>query len=165
MPVHPSATRHGLFNIDLPKPPGSVHYLTFAHGSLEGKQRIVLRYRLEAARDVTVTATTASGGPRLITPYFQRAGDNWSGRGRFESYRWYPTFGTQELQPGTYQIIAPLNANWIAVETSSAKCNPAAFRDAKANTDQVVSFSAEGRDMGMASTPPAAHGSWSSISE
>jgi hypothetical protein len=137
MPSHPSATRDGLFHINLPKAPGSVHYVTFPHGSLEGKQRIVLRYRLEAARDVTVTATSAPGGPGLITPYFQRAGDNWSGRGRFESYRWYATFGTQELKPGTYQIIAPLNANWTAVETSSAKSNPAAFRDAKANADQV----------------------------
>jgi hypothetical protein len=137
VPLHPSATGEGLFHIDLPEAPGSVHYVTFRHGSLEGKHRIVLRYKLETARGVSVTASSAPGGAALITPYFQRAGDNWSGRGPFESYRWYATFATQTLAPGTYEIIAPLGANWTAVGTSSARSNPAGFRDAVANADEV----------------------------
>jgi hypothetical protein len=157
MPLRPSPTRGGLFHIDLPQAPGSVHYVTFRHGSLAGKSRIVLRYRLEAARGVSVTATTAPGGPALITPYFQRGGDNWTARGRFESYRWYATFATQTLAPGEHVIVAPLNANWTAVMTSSAASNPAGFRDAIANADEVgfVLGGGTGYGHGVHATGPA----------
>jgi hypothetical protein len=137
MPLHPSETREGLFQIELPEAPGSVHYVTFRHGSLEGKSRIVLRYRIETARGALVVATTAPSTPGIITPYFQRAGDNWSGRGRFESYRWYATFATQTLTPGEHQIVVPINGNWTAAESSSAASNAQAFREAVRDSDQV----------------------------
>lgn len=138
MPLHPTPRRGGGFHIDLPQAPGSVHYVTFRHGSLAGKSRIVMRYRVEAAPGVQIVPTTVPAAPSMITPYFQRSGDNWSGRRRFEAYRWYATFATQSpVRPGTHQIVAPLDANWTAVQTSSARANPAAFRDAVANADQV----------------------------
>ncbi|MDP3674459.1 MAG: hypothetical protein Q8R44_05120 [Novosphingobium sp.] len=137
MPFNPSETREGLFQIELPQAPGSVHYVTFRHGSLEGKRRIVLRYRLETARGTRVVATTAPSTPGIITPYFQRTGDNWSGRGRFESYRWYATFATQTLTPGEHQIVVPIDGNWTAVETSSAASNPQGFREAVRDTGEV----------------------------
>lgn len=34
-------------------------------------------------------------------------------------------------------MVAPLNSNWTAIETSSARTQPAAFRDALLNADQV----------------------------
>jgi hypothetical protein len=34
-------------------------------------------------------------------------------------------------------MVVPLNGNWTAVETSSARTNPEGFRDAVANADQV----------------------------
>jgi hypothetical protein len=74
----------------------------------------------------------------MITLYFQRAGDNWSGRGRFETYRWYATFATQSpLAPGDHLMIAPLDARWTAVETSNAHGSAGAFRAALAAADQV----------------------------
>ena len=138
MPLHPSPHPRGGMYIDLPRPPGSVHYVTFGHGSLAGKSRIVIRYRIEAAPGVRIAPPSAPEGAGLITLYFQRAGDNWSGRRRFEGYRWYATFATQTLlRPGEHVMVAPLGGNWTAVETSSARTNSAAFREAVEAADQV----------------------------
>lgn len=157
MPLHPTARRGGGFQIDLPRHPGSVHYVTFSHGSLAGKRRIVMRYRVEAAPGVRIEASTAPGTPGIITPFFQRAGDNWTAKGRFEGYRWYGTFATRPVEPGEHVIVAPLNANWTAVRTSSARTNPAAFRDAVADADQVgfVLGGGDGFGHGAYATGPA----------
>jgi len=137
-PLRPSARRNGGWHIDLPRHPGSVHYVSFPHGSLAGKTRIVMRYRIEAAPGVRVEASTAPGTPGMITLYFQRAGDDWSGRRRFEAYRWYATFATQSpITAGDHVMVAPLDGNWTAVESSSARTNPTAFREAIGAADQV----------------------------
>ncbi len=138
VPLHPSPRRGGGWHIDLPRAPGSVHYVTFRHGSLAGKRRIVMRYRLETAPGVQLLAASDGRSASMITLYFQRAGDNWSGRGRFEAYRWYATFATRTpVTPGEHLMVAPLDGRWTAVETSTARSNPAAFRDAVARADQV----------------------------
>ncbi len=138
MPLHPAPNARGGFQIDLPQAPGSVHYVTFPHGSLTGKSRIVMRYRVEAAPGVRILPRTDPKSASMITPYFQRSGDNWTARGRFETYRWYATFATQSpIRPGEHLIVAPLDGAWTAVETSTARNNPAAFRAAKAGADQV----------------------------
>jgi hypothetical protein len=136
--LHPTPRRGGGWHIDIPRAPGSVHYVTFRHGPLTGKRRIVLRYRVEAEPGVRLLAASDGRSGAAITLYFQRFGDNWSGRGRFESYRWYATFATQApIQPGSHEMVAPLDGLWTAVETSSARTNPAAFRAALAGADQV----------------------------
>ena len=138
MPVSPTAGPRGSFHIDLPRAPGSVHYVTFPHGPLAGKSRIVLRYRIEAGSGVRIAPRNHPAEMRaLITPYFQRRGDSWSGRGRFETYRWYATFASRALTPGTFEIVAPLDARWTAVERSDALGARAAFRDAIADADQI----------------------------
>ncbi|MEO7177850.1 MAG: penicillin acylase family protein, partial [Allosphingosinicella sp.] len=133
-PLHPAPRRGGGLQIDLPLAPGSVHYVTFRHGSLAGKRRIVMRYRVETARGAGLVASSDGRSPSMITLYFQRLGDNWSGRGRFETYRWYATFATQTpMSPGDHVIVAPLDGAWTAVETSKATTSPAAFREAVAD--------------------------------
>jgi hypothetical protein len=131
--------------------------VTFRHGSLAGKSRIVIRYRIEAARGVHIAPRNYPQSTGLITPYFQRAGDNWSARGPFESYRWYGTFASQQMKPGEHVLIAPLNSNWTAVETSSARSNPRGFQDAIANADQVgfVLGGGDGYGKGVHATGPA----------
>src|SRR5688572_9270107 len=119
VPLHPVPRRGGFWHIDLPRAPGSVHYVTFRHGPLAGKRRIVLRYRLEADPGVHLLAASDGKSGSMITLYFQRSGDNWSGRGRFETYRWYATFATQApIRPGSHEMVAPLDGPWTAVETS-----------------------------------------------
>jgi len=158
MPLRPTARRGGGLQIDLPRAPGSVHYVTFRHGSLAGKRRIVMRYRVEAARGARLVASSDGRSPAMITLYFQRGGDNWSGRGRFETYRWYATFATQSpVVPGDHVIVAPLDGAWTAVETSRALTSPGAFRQAVASADQVgfVLGGGDGVGHGVSATGPA----------
>jgi hypothetical protein len=136
--LHPSPRRGGGFQIELPRAPGSIHYVTFRHGPLTGKRRIIMHYRVEADPGVRFLAASDGKSASMISLYFQRAGDNWSGRGRFETYRWYATFATQTpLTPGDHLIVAPLDGRWTAVETSTARNDPAAFRAAVVAADQV----------------------------
>ena len=138
MPLHPTPRRDGTWHIDFPQAPGSVHYVTFRHGSLAGKRRIVMRYRVEAAPGVRIVPPSAPTGASIITLYFQRRGDDWSARGRFETYRWYATFASQSpIKAGEHEIVAPLNGGWTAVQRSTARGNPAAFHDAIEAADQV----------------------------
>ena len=156
-PLHPSAGRTGWY-IDLPRAPGSVHYVTFPHGSLAGKRRIVMRYRIDAAPGVQIRPITVPNLPSMLTLYFQRGGDNWSARGPFETYRWYATFATRSpITPGEHVMVAPLSGNWTAVQTSSARSNPAAFREALAEADEVgfVLGGGDGVGHGVFATGPA----------
>jgi hypothetical protein len=157
MPLHPSPGPGRGFHIALPQAPGSLHYVTFRHGSLTDKSRIVMRYRIEAAPGVQVVPRTAPQMPAQITLYFQRAGDNWSGRGPYEAYRWYATFATQSPTPGSHQMVASFDQNWTAVQRSSARSNPAAFRAAIAEADQVgfVLGGGDGYGHGVFATGPA----------
>jgi hypothetical protein len=138
MPLQPTARRGGGWYFDFPRAPGSVHYVTFRHGSLAGKSRIVMRYRVEMAPGVVLSPPSAPTGPSILTLYFQRRGDTWSGRGRYEAYRWYATFSSHmPITAGNHEISAPLNGHWTAVFNSSARSNPRGFRDAIVDADQV----------------------------
>ncbi|HVR89907.1 MAG TPA: hypothetical protein VHG29_02285 [Novosphingobium sp.] len=158
VPLQPSPHRDGGMQIDLPRAPGSVHYVTFRHGSLVGKRRVVMRYRVEAAPGVQIVPATAPQLPSIITLYFQRAGDNWSGRRAFESYRWYATFASQSpIVAGDHVLVAPLNGAWTAVATSSARSNPQGFGAALAEADRVgfVLGGGDGYGHGVYATGPA----------
>lgn len=158
MPLHPAARRGGGFQIDLPRDPGSVHAVTFRHGPLAGKRRIVMRYRVEMAPGVRILASSDGRSGSMITLYFQRRGDNWSGRGRFETYRWYATFATHSpIAPGNHVMVAPLDGRWTAVEGSQALTHQAAFGAALAETDQVgfVLGGGDGYGHGVFATGPA----------
>jgi hypothetical protein len=137
MPLHPSPNLDG-FRIELPHTPDSLHYVTFRHGPLTGKSHIAMRYRFEADPGIRIVPTTDPRLPSVITLYFQRRGDNWSGVRQYETYRWFATFTSHwELKAGEYSMVAPLDADWTAIETSTAATAPAAFREAIANADEV----------------------------
>lgn len=160
MPLTPSPTADG-WSFDFPQPnkaAGHVHYLTFVHGSLAGKTHIDITYRIDAAAGVQFYPTNFPGSPSMLTLYFQRRNDNWSGRGKFEAYRWWATFRTDTpLTPGTHTISVGLNENWTAVQTSSAASNPQGFRDAIQNAERVgFTFGGgDGYGHGVYATGPA----------
>jgi hypothetical protein len=64
-----------------------------------------MRYRLEADRGTQIVASSDGRSGPLITPYFQRMGDDWRARGRTETYRWYGTFATKPLAPGSMRSL------------------------------------------------------------
>lgn len=158
VPLHPTPRRGGGWHVDIPGAPGSVHAVTFRHGPLAGKRRIVMRYRIEAAPGTRIVAASDGRSASMITLYFQRRGDNWTARGRFETYRWYATFATHSpMSPGNHVMIAPLDGPWTAVGASKAVTNPAAFRAALADSDQVgfVLGGGDGFGHGVFATGPA----------
>jgi hypothetical protein len=138
MPLHPTPRRDGAWHIDLPQAPSSLHGVTFPHGSLAGKRRIVMRYRVEMDPGVGIYARTQPGGRSMLTLYFQRSGDNWTGRGPYDGYRWFATFATQSpITAGEHVMVAPLNGPWTAVQSFTARTHPQAFRDAVSEADHV----------------------------
>ena len=156
-PPSPSAVRGGMA-VDIPGAPGSVHYVTRASAPLAGARRIVMRYRIDLAPGARIYARTAPDHPGMLTLYFQRAGDTWSGNGRYEAYRWYATFATDhELAAGEHTMVAPLDALWTAVERSSAANNPRGFAGALAETDRIgfVLGGGDGYGHGVYASGPA----------
>ncbi len=140
MPLSPSSHEDG-WAFDFPQPDaaaGHVHYVTFRHGSLSGKSRIVLRYRIEAAPGVEIRPVSQPTAPSILVIYFQRRGDDWSGRGKYEAYRWWASFNMHmPITPGVHELSVPLEGRWSAVQDSTAINNPKAFRDAIRDADRV----------------------------
>ena len=157
-PASPAIARGGGMIVAMPRAPGSVHYVTMPSGSLAGAHRIVMRYRVELAPGAAIRPITAPASPSIITLYFQRGGDDWSARGRFESYRWYATFASQSpIVAGKHTLVAPLTGNWTAVQSSSARSNPAGFAAALATADRIgfVLGGGDGYGHGVFATGPA----------
>ncbi len=107
VPRHPVRHPEGLA-IEFPHPnaeAGHVHYVTRSMGDLAGKSSIRLKYEIETADGVRLAPPSSPDGPAMLTLFLQRCGDNWSGRGDYESYRWYASFATvTPLEAGALQI-------------------------------------------------------------
>lgn len=161
MPLYPVQNGQG-WHFDFPNPSvdaGHVHYLTYNHGPLSGKRSIILRYRIDAAPGVRFIAREYPELPATISLYFQRRGDNWSGRGKYEAFRWYsPNETLVSITPGEHTLKIDLDdPRWISVWGHHAATNPAAFRQAVNDTERVgfVFGSREGRGHGVYATGPA----------
>jgi hypothetical protein len=161
MPPTPTPVREG-WAFDFPGPreaDGHVHYLTFDHGPLSGKSRIVMRYRVEARRGTRFIPREQIAMPGTVSLFFQRAGDRWSGKGRYGGYRWYaPTASVTPVAPGTYEIAVRLDdPNWTSVWGRPAAETPAEFRAAIDNAGQLgfVFGSSHARGHGIYATAPA----------
>jgi hypothetical protein len=134
MPLHPTQTSDG-WAFDFPLQGGWVGYVTYKYGSLAGKSRIVMRYRIEADPGVQFLPKCC---PQLLgqgpTMYFQRKGDNWENDGG----RWWATFNSPwPIVPGEFELNIPLNANWTSVSTWTAEGRPSDFANAKSNAERI----------------------------
>jgi len=135
---------------------GEVHYVSLPVRSLEGARQITVRYRIDAVRGARLMAADGSAQGTFGLA-FQRAGDNWSAKGRYEAYRWYSP-EAPVMTPGTHTFTARLDdPRWVGVLSSTAGSNPGAFADAKADA-QTVSMTfggGSGRGHGVYATAPA----------
>lgn len=161
MPPSPQPTRTG-WTFDFPFPnarAGHVHYVTFDPGSLAGKSKIVVRYRVDAAPGVRFVPQESPGEPATLSLMFQRRGDNWSARGRYNFYRWYSPVATlQPIRAGVGEMTISLtDPGWVAVQAGTLSGNERPFADALADASRVglVFGSAGGRGHGVFSTAPA----------
>lgn len=161
MPLHPEPEARG-WHFDFPYPhegAGHVHYVTFNPGSLSGKSKIVMRYRVEAPPGVRFVPQETPDDPATVSLFFQRRGDNWSAKRRYEYYRWYaPAATVQEIAPGLHEMtVSLLDDDWISVMGSPAGENGALFADAVADARSVgLVFGSRGlRGHGVYATGPA----------
>lgn len=133
-------------SFDFPIAPDSVHYVTKECSGLSGNG-LRLTFTLTADPGVafermqlvdgveTVVAGSAAVCPVL---YFQRKGDDWSGGGQYEAYRWWATAKPPvALAPGTFTVEALFTDRWTAVETSNSDDRRATFLAALAKAGRV----------------------------
>lgn len=161
MPPAPVPQGRGWY-LDFPTPRGgggSVHYVTMPTGPLEGARRIVVRYRIEAARGAQFVAGQTPDWPATVSLYLQRGGDGWSGKRGYEFYRWYaPTPTLRQLAPGVGEIAVSLDdPAWISVQGRQAGDFPEQFAAALHDTGRVglVFGSQQARGHGVYATAPA----------
>lgn len=159
MPLSPSPSRQG-WSFEFPYPneqAGHVHYVTRLSGPLSRASKIVLRYRIDAAPGTRFVPREYPSYPAMVSLYFQRGGDSWSGK-RHPYHRWYsPEGATRRLAPGEYEVTASLrDPNWFALY-SPASAASEAFVEALANAERIgfVFGSDGGRGHGVYATAPA----------
>lgn len=161
MPLRPAPAREG-WSFDFPassRDAGHVHYVTFDPGSLTGKRRIVVRYRVDAAPGTRFVPQENPELPATVSLFVQRRGDNWTARGAYDFFRWYaPSATVRQLAPGTHEMTVSLrDPDWGSVYGKPAAANSAAFDSALANASRVglVFGSDAGRGHGVFATAPA----------
>ncbi|MGR4889551.1 hypothetical protein ACIPPQ_00845 [Sphingopyxis sp. LARHCG72] len=161
MPLRPQPTRTG-WSFDFPvgsREAGHVHYVTFRPGPVAPRSRIVVRYRVDARAGTRFVPQESPELRGTVSLYFQRRGDNWSAKGRYEYFRWYaPGATVREIAPGEHEISVRLDdPDWISVQARTAGSNPAALQSALADIDRIglVFGSTAARGHGVYATAPA----------
>ncbi len=162
MPLQPRPTRNGGWYFDFPvgsREAGHVHYVTFRSNPVPAKSRIVVRYRVDARPGTRFVPQETQTVPATVSVYFQRRGDTWTAKGRYDQYRWYaPAETVRQIAPGEYEIrIRFDDPRWISVSGRTAGSNPGAIEAALADIDQLglVFGSTEARGHGVFATAPA----------
>lgn len=160
MPLHPDVHQEG-FLFDIPYPnreAGHAHYITVPTGSLAGKTKVTMRLRIEMDAGTKLVPVKFPDAPSLLTLYFQRGGDDWSGQGVFADYRWYASFDTRrDLKPGEYVMEARFDKPWGAVMGGNSYGKPAQFAESLANASRIgfVLGGGDGLGHGVYATGPA----------
>ena len=159
MPASPSQTRDGGLAFDFPVAGrGQIDAMTTASGPLAGARQITLRYRIDARRGTRFIADDYPNEPGTVSVYFQRRGDNWSGQGRYQSYRWYsPARTVIPLAPGVQTVTMRLDETWINVFGKTNSEQSAGFASALVDTARIgLAFgSSSARSHGVYASAPA----------
>ncbi len=124
----------------------AINYVTRKSGPISIANTVVLRYRVDMAEGVRIFPPSMPDGPSIITLYIQRKGDDWTGRGDMNFYRWYATSKSViPITAGEHTITVSLSDDkWTAVnvgesftEYNGIKYRNQKFNDAVANADRV----------------------------
>lgn len=161
MPLRPKPSGRG-WSFDFPvgsAAAGHVHYVTFRPGPISPKARLVVRYRVDTRPGTRFLPQESPDVPATVSLYFQRRGDNWSAKGRYEDFRWYaPDATVRNISPGEQEISIRLDdPGWISVLGRTAGSNPGALEAALADIDRIglVFGSSAARGHGVFATAPA----------
>ncbi|MBX7532471.1 hypothetical protein K3165_06005 [Qipengyuania sp. 1XM1-15A] len=134
-----------------------VKYITMQTGPLTYARSMTITYRIDASPGTRFIPNEKPGAQAILSLYFQREGDNWSGRGKYSAYRWYSApEKTVPLSPGQHTLTVDLADDWIPV-TGGRMQNMRGFRAALENAEKVgfVMGWSGGRGHGVYATGPA----------
>jgi hypothetical protein len=159
MPAHPSRGSRGSLMIDFPVArSGQVDAVTTAVRPLAGARQITMRYRVDAAPGTRFVAVETPDLPATVSLYFQRAGDNWSAKGRYASYRWYvPARAVIPLSPGEHTVTVRFDEAWTNVNGNNNRQLSDGFASALGSTARIgIAFGSRSRrSHGVYATGPA----------
>lgn len=159
MPARPSPGPGGSLVMDFPVAgAGQVDAWTTAVGPLAGARAITMRYRIDAARGTRFVADEAPDQPATVSLYFQQAGDTWTAKGRYASYRWYvPDRAVIPLSPGEHTVTVRFDEAWGNVNSVTNAADPRGYAAALQNTARIgIAFGSSGlRSHGVYATGPA----------
>lgn len=158
MPAQPSPGPGGTLMMNFPSAGGEVDALTTGLGTLEDARQVTLHYRIDAPRGTRFIAAEVPGEPATVSLYFQRAGDNWTAKGRYASYRWYaPARGVMPLSPGEHSVTLRLDERWTNVQGVPNGDVPQEYAEALRHAARIgIAFgSPSRRSHGIYATGPA----------
>ena len=91
----------------------------------------------DAAFDYHTAANNVCNAPASVRLFLQRKGDNLTGKGEYEFFRWWSTAGIV-LKDGTFTLDVPLEpALWTSVFGKRGNANPRAFAAALSHIDNA----------------------------
>lgn len=153
MPSSPARTAGG-WRFDFPTDPAKhVHYVQnfTVPANLATGRELYARFRITGAGFI---AQEFPDRAATVTMLIQRKGDNWSGQGDFEGFRWFSR-AMQPLMDGKFELVAPLDAQSFGGVNGGH--DPVLFTQALIHAESIglVFGSAGGRGHGVYATSPA----------
>ena len=145
MPAHPPPRETGGWYFDFPSAPGSVHYVTAAVNMIASRS-------VSASIEITTTGTPTfeyalEANNTCVTPahvrfLLQEKGDDLTGAGGKQYYRWFSISAAYELAAGSTTLTAQLSdlSQWLSVFGERADASAAAtagFKQAMNNLGAV----------------------------
>lgn len=139
MPLSPRQAPGGAVAFDFPiAGHGQIDAMTTPVGPLAGARQIIVRYRVDAAPRTRFIAYESPAQAATVSLYFQQRNDNWSGRGRYASYRWYaPVSGIVPLTRGVHTMTVRLDEAWTNVNGQPMLQAPGGFSAALRDTARI----------------------------
>ena len=145
MPAHPSPREMGGWFFDFPSAPGSVHYVTAA-GNMTAAKSVSANIEVTTTGTPTfeyaLDANNTCINPAYVRFLLQEKGDDLSGVGGKQYYRWWSINAAYELAPGSTTLTAQISdlSQWLSVFGERADASAAAtagFKQAMSNLGAV----------------------------
>ena len=145
MPAHPSPQETGGWFFDFPSAPGSVHYVTAAVDMTASKSvsaRIAVTTSGTPTFEYALDANNTCIIPAHVRFLLQEKGDDLTGAGGKQYYRWWSINAAYELASGSTTLTAQISdlSQWLSVFGERADASAAAragFKQAMSNLGAV----------------------------
>lgn len=141
MPAHPTGTAGG-WRFAFPERNG-VQYLTTSQRPASASESITATIAVETTGDpffeYRTEPSNTCDAPATVRLFFQRRGDDMSGEGALEFYRWWSNPVAYRLGSGSVALVGDLAdpSQWTSVMGRRGTENEAAFRAALADLGSV----------------------------